>query len=238
MKGVLICGGTGSRLRPLTESVHKSLIPIGGKPMVFYPLQALLRAGIRDIMLITGPEHSGGFMQYLGSGATFSCAFTYRIQDEPKGIAQALGMAEAFAHGEPVCAILGDNIFTENISTHVQRFPGKGAHLFLKAVSDPERFGVAEVRGQAVISIEEKPRQPKTNLAVTGCYLFDPRCFEIVRKLRPSARGELEITDVSKQYLTWGELTATILQGEWVDAGTVEALQRAERLVSSPPTLA
>ena len=243
MKGILICGGTGSRLRPLTEKTHKSLLPIAGKPMIFYPLQILLKAGVEEIMLITGPEHSGSFMQYLGSGTKFGCSFTYRIQDEPKGIAQALGMAKAFAGEEPICALLGDNIFEENLSKHIHAFAGKGGHLFLKEVEDPERFGVAtidETKNQKlktsnsarVLSLEEKPKEPKSNLAVTGCYLYDARCFDIIRSLQPSARGELEITDVSKQYLVWGELTATVLAGEWVDAGTHESLRRAERLVS------
>ncbi len=207
---------------------------------MFYPLQILLQVGIQEIMIVTGPEHSGGFMQYLGSGAKFGCAFTYRIQDEPRGIAQALGMAEAFAGKEPICAILGDNIFTDDLSTHIQAFPGRGAHLFLKAVPDPERFGVAEIahssslpppRFAKVLSLEEKPTKPKTNLAVTGCYLYDVRCFSIIKELKPSARGELEITDVSKQYLAWGEITATVLTGDWVDAGTLEALKRAEEIV-------
>lgn len=260
MKGILICGGSGTRLRPLTEKTHKSLLPIGGKPMIFYPLQILLKAGIKEIMLVTGPEHSGAFMQYLGSGAKFGCSFTYRIQDKPKGIAQALGMAEAFADESPICALLGDNIFGEDLSKHIHSWSGQGGHLFLKEVTDPERFGVAtlrdapprhgepvEPRGGApqepalssskgdthdVLSLEEKPTKPKSNLAVTGCYLYDSRCFEIIRNLRPSARGELEITDVSKKYLAWGELTATVLRKEWVDAGTHEALKRAEELIS------
>lgn len=237
MKGILICGGTGSRLRPLTEKTHKSLLSVGGKPMVFYPLQILLKAGIREIMLITGPEHSGAFMQYLGSGTKLGCAFTYRIQDEPKGIAQALGMAEAFADEGPVCALLGDNLFEDDLSEHIHRFSGQGAHLFLKEVPDPQRFGVAEAKEVEsgkwkVESLEEKPKHPKSNLAVTGCYLYDNRCFEIIQSLKPSARGELEITDVSKQYLAWGELTATVLKGWWVDAGTRESLKRAEELVT------
>lgn len=233
MKGILICGGSGTRLRPLTEKTHKSLLPIGGKPMIFYPLQILLKAGIREIMLITGPEHSGAFMQYLGSGGKFDCAFTYRIQDEPKGIAQALGMAEAFADEEPLCALLGDNIFEDDLSNHIHRFPGQGAHLFLKEVTDPERFGVAGLNGDKVVSLEEKPKNPKSNLAVTGCYLYDNKCFKRIKRLKPSARGELEITDLSKHYINNNELTATIVTGEWVDAGTHEALKRAEMLVQT-----
>ena len=233
MKGVLICGGKGTRLLPLTAKTHKSLLPVGGKPMVLYPLQVLLDAGITEIMLITGPEFAGDFMQFLGSGAKWNCSFTYRIQDEPKGIAQALGMAAAFADDKPICALLGDNIFADNLSKHIHNFSGKGAHLFVKEVSDPERFGVAELQGEKVISLEEKPKKPKSNLAVTGCYLYDSRCFDIIKTLPPSARGELEITDVSKQYLAWGELTATVLTGEWIDAGTHESLKRAEELVQT-----
>jgi glucose-1-phosphate thymidylyltransferase len=168
MKGILICGGRGTRLLPLTENTHKSLLHIGGKPLVVYPLQVLLDAGITDIMLITGPEHAGGFMQFLGSGSAFACNFTYRIQDEPKGIAHALAMAESFADGQPVCALLGDNIFQDNLSKVIHNFSGEGGHLFLKEVPDPERFGVAELDSDRVISMEEKPKKPKSNLAVTG----------------------------------------------------------------------
>ena len=253
MKGILICGGKGTRLLPLTKNTHKSLLPVGGKPMVLYPLQVLLDAGIHEIMLITGPEFAGNFMQFLGSGAKFGCSFTYRIQDEPKGIAQALGMAESFADGKPVCALLGDNIFEDNLAEHIHAFrekggspsearSAKGGHLFLKEVPDPERFGVATLRdaplrgapqgnSAVVTSLEEKPLNPKTNLAVTGCYLYDARCFEIIHSLKPSARGELEITDVSRAYLEADELTATVLRGAWIDAGTHESLQRAENLV-------
>ncbi len=231
MKGILICGGKGTRLLPLTAKTHKSLLPVGGKPMVLYPLQVLLDAGIKEIMLITGPEFAGDFMQCLGSGAKWNCEFTYRIQDEPRGIAHALGMAEAFADQEPVCALLGDNIFEDNLSESIHNFSGKGAHLFLKEVTDPERFGVAEIEGERVVNLEEKPEHPKSTLAVTGCYLYDPRCFKIIETLPPSARGELEIPDVSKQYLRWGELTATKLTGDWIDAGTHDSLKRAEELV-------
>jgi len=231
MKGILICGGLGTRLKPLTDVTHKSLIRVGEKPLISYPLQVLLNAGITDIMVITGPEHAGNFMQFLGSGASFGCNFTYRIQDEPKGIAHALGMAESFADEQPVCALLGDNIFEEDLSEHIKSFAGKGGHLFLKEVEDPERFGIAELDGNKVTSMEEKPANPKSNLAVTGCYLYGGDCFQIIHKLAPSDRGELEITDVSSTYLARGELTATILKGEWIDAGTHEALRRAEELV-------
>ena len=231
MKGILICGGKGTRLLPLTKDTHKSLLPVGGKPLVLYTLQVLLDADITDIMVITVPEFAGDFMQFLGSGAKWNCHFTYRIQDEPIGIAHALGMAESFADEQPVCALLGDNVFEDNLAKHIHAFGGSGGHHFLKEVLDPERFGVAELDGNKVISLEEKPKEPKSNLAVTGCYLYGGDCFEIIRGLKPSARGELEITDVSKAYLERGELTATVLQGEWIDAGTHEALKKAEELV-------
>lgn len=231
MKGILICGGSGTRLKPLTEVTHKSLIRVGDKPLILYPLQILLDADITDIMVITGPEFAGNFMQFLGSGARWNCHFTYRIQDKPIGIAHALGMAESFADEQPVCALLGDNIFEDNLAEHIHAFEGSGGHHFLKEVSDPKRFGVVELDGNKVISLEEKPQKPKSNLAVTGCYLYGGDCFEIIRDLKPSARGELEITDVSKAYLERGELTATVLKGGWVDAGTHKALKEAEKLV-------
>jgi glucose-1-phosphate thymidylyltransferase len=233
MKGILICGGSGTRLKPLTDTTHKSLLKVGGKPLIHYPLKVLLDAGITDIMLITGPTFAGDFMQFLGSGAKFGCDFTYRIQDEPKGIAHALALAESFADEEPVCAMLGDNIFAENLSEDIKAFEGSGGHLFLKEVDDPERFGVAEIANRNVTSLEEKPESPKSNLAVTGCYLFAGDCFEIIKTLKPSDRGELEITDVSKAYLDRNELTATVIEKEWIDAGTFEALEKAEEIVKN-----
>ncbi|MBT3835234.1 NTP transferase domain-containing protein, partial [Candidatus Peribacteria bacterium] len=228
------------RLKPLTDTTHKSLLKVGGKPLIHYPLKVLLDAGITDIMLITGPTFAGDFMQFLGSGAKFGCDFTYRIQDEPKGIAHALALAESFADEEPVCAMLGDNIFANNLSEDIKAFEGNGGHLFLKEVDDPERFGVAETAIRdprsaisEVISLEEKPETPKSNLAVTGCYLFAGDCFEIIKTLNPSDRGELEITDVSKAYLDRNELTATVIEKDWIDAGTFEALERAEEIVKN-----
>jgi len=226
MKGVLICGGTGSRLRPLTEVTNKSLLPVYDKPLIFYPLQKLLDAGIKDILMISGNEHIDQMAGFLGSGARFGCSFSYRVQDQPKGIAQALGMAEEFIDGASVCALLGDNIFFDNLAPIIRTFE-KGAHLFLKEVSDPERFGVVEVKNGNVLSIEEKPAQPKSHLIQTGCYLYDHRCFEVIRNLKPSARGEYEISDVSKWYIEQGEANATILQDEWIDAGTFESLFKA-----------
>ncbi len=230
MKGVLICGGTGSRLRPLTEITNKSLLPVYDRPLLLFPLQTLVDGGVRDIIVISSNEHIDQMASFLGSGERFGCKFSYRVQDRPGGIAQALGMAEEFAAGDSVCAILGDNVYFDNLAPTIANFT-TGAHLFLKAVPDAQRFGVAEMRGDRVISIEEKPLVPKSNLAVTGCYLYDNRCFDVIRNLKPSARGELEITDVSRWYVEKGELQADLLKEEWVDAGTFESLHRAATLV-------
>lgn len=232
MKGVLICGGTGSRLRPLTEITNKSLLPVYDKPLLLYPLQTLVGAGIKEIIVISGTEHIEQMASFLGSGTRFGCKFSYRVQDQAGGIAQALGMAEEFAAGDSVCAILGDNIYFDDVAPAIASFRS-GAHVFLKEVSDPERFGVAELRGTSVVGIEEKPQEPKSNFAVTGCYVYDNRCFEIIKNLTPSARGEYEITDVSQWYAKAGALTATVLQDAWIDAGTFESLHEAAVLVRS-----
>ncbi|PIR48373.1 spore coat protein [Candidatus Peregrinibacteria bacterium CG10_big_fil_rev_8_21_14_0_10_55_24] len=230
MKGVLICGGTGSRLKPLTEVTNKSLLPVYDKPLLLYPLQVLFDAGIKEIAVVTGNDHMEQIASFLGSGKRFDCSFTFAVQEKPEGIAQALGLAGEFANGESVCAILGDNIFFDDLSPAIRGFQ-KGGHIFLKEVPDPQRFGVAQVRGETVVALEEKPKEPKSNLAQTGCYLFDHRCFEVIRSLKPSARGELEITDVSRWYMEQGELSATTLSDEWLDAGTFESLFRAAQLV-------
>ncbi|MBI2524260.1 NTP transferase domain-containing protein, partial [Candidatus Peregrinibacteria bacterium] len=228
MRGVLICGGTGSRLKPLTDITNKSLLPVYDKPLILYPLNTLLNAGIRRIAVITGTEHIDQMTAFLGSGSRFGCEFAYRVQDTPGGIAQALGLAEDFAQGESICAILGDNVYFDDLSPNIRSFK-KGGHVFLKEVPDPERFGIAEITTNYklqttnycnVLSIEEKPKHPRSNLAITGCYLYDARCFEVIRNLAPSARGEMEITDVSRWYLDHRELTASILEKEWIDAGT------------------
>ncbi len=230
MKGVLICGGSGTRLKPLTEITNKSLLPVYDKPLILYPLQVLLDAGMKEIAVISGSEHVDQMAGFLGSGERFGCEFSYRVQDKANGIAQALGLAENFVGGDSVCAILGDNIYFDDLSSRIQSFT-KGAHLFLKEVEDPERFGVAEIKGETVVSIEEKPKKPKTNMAVTGCYVYDERCFDIIRNLKPSARGEYEISDVSAWYAERGLAKATTLQKEWVDAGTFDSLFRAADLV-------
>jgi len=237
MKGVLICGGTGSRLRPLTEITNKSLLPVYDRPLILYPLDTLLKGGIREIAIVTGTEHIDQIAAFLGSGSKFGCEFAFKVQEKPGGIAQALGLAEEFAAGESLCAILGDNIFFDDLSPAITNFQS-GAHVFLKEVPDPQRFGVAtlvqtrdpRVSEITIATIEEKPKNPKSNLAITGCYLYDNQCFEIIKNLQPSARGELEITDVSKAYLGLGKLKASVLQREWIDAGTFESLFQASQL--------
>lgn len=231
MKGVLICGGTGSRLRPLTEITNKSLLPVYDKPLILYPLQQLLEAGILEIIIISGNEHIDQMASFLGSGSRFGCHLSYRVQDKPEGIAQALGMAQEFAAGESVCAILGDNVYFDRLSDAIRNFT-TGGHVFLKEVPDAQRFGVAELDSNGtVISLEEKPSQPKSKYAVTGCYVYDSRCFDIIKNLQPSARGEFEITDVSRWYMEQGQLVATVLKDEWIDAGTFESLYRAAHSV-------
>lgn len=231
MKGVLICGGTGSRLRPLTQITHKSLLPVYDQPLIYYPLHTLLQAGITEIVVVTSPESAGPLMQYLGSGATFGCVFTYRIQDTPGGIAQALLLAKDATGTEDVCAILGDNVFLDDITTAVEQFTG-GAHLFVKQVHDPERFGVVEMHNGIVTSIEEKPTDPKSNLVQTGCYLYDSHYAVAITTLVPSERGELEITDLNRYYLNSNKLQATVLKNEWVDAGTFESLHEASGIIA------
>ncbi len=230
MKGVLICGGTGSRLRPLTDVTNKSLLPVYDKPLLLYPLQVLLDAGIREIAVVTGTEHIDQIAKFLGSGSQFDCEFSFKVQETPGGIAQALGLAEEFADEDSVCAILGDNVYFDAISDTISSFGG-GAQVFLKEVEDPTRFGVVELSEGAILSIEEKPTNPKSNLALTGCYLFDHRCFHVIQNLQPSPRGEFEITDVVKWYHKEGNISATILKQEWIDAGTFESLFQASQLV-------
>ncbi|MFA6328072.1 MAG: sugar phosphate nucleotidyltransferase [Candidatus Micrarchaeia archaeon] len=232
MKGIILAGGKGTRLHPLTKVTNKHLLPVYNQPMVYYPIQMLARAGITRIMVITGPESAGDFMSLLGSGREMGLEFTYRIQDEPGGIAQALSMAEDFAGAEKVAVALGDNIFSNDLSQAINGFErsDEGARLFLKKVGDPERFGVAEVKGGKIISIEEKPSAPKSNYAVTGLYLYAPDVFGIIGKLKPSGRGELEITDVNNHYVKQGKAGYSILEGEWSDAGTFESLYRASEI--------
>jgi len=232
MKGVILAGGTGSRLYPLTKVTNKHLLPVYDKPMIYYPIRTLINAGIKEIMIVSGKGHAGHFLELLGSGSELGVRITYEIQDEAGGIAQALGLAEDFADNGPVTMILGDNIFQENILDSVKSF-SSGAKIFLKEVPDAHRFGVAEIDGNRIVSIEEKPRVPKSNFAVTGLYIYDSKVFEIIRNLKPSGRGELEITDVNNAYVKMGEMEYSVLKGFWSDAGTFESLFRASELVKN-----
>lgn len=232
MKGIILAGGTGSRLYPLTKVTNKHLLPVGRYPMIFHAVHKMKQVGIRDILIVTGKEHMGEVVYLLGSGSEMGVSFTYRVQDDAGGIAQALGLAEQFVGNDQMLIILGDNVFEDNIQEYVENFKaqGSGAKILLQKVDDPQRFGVAELSGDYIISIEEKPAQPKSNYAVTGIYMYDNNVFDIIKKLHPSARGELEITDVNNAYIQRGELTYDILQGWWTDAGTHASLSRANEL--------
>ncbi len=237
LRGVVLAGGTGSRLRPLTNVTNKHLLPVGQKPMIYYPIEKLTGIGIEEILIVTGIEHMGDVVGLLGSGREFGCRFTYKVQDKAGGIAQALGLAENFANGQPMAVILGDNIFQSNLKIHAERFVEQdgGARLLLKQVPDPERFGVAEICDGKVLCIEEKPKRPKSNYAITGIYFYDGGVFDIIRTLKPSGRGELEITDVNNSYIRTGQLGCDLLEGWWTDAGTFESLVRASELVIREP---
>jgi glucose-1-phosphate thymidylyltransferase len=233
VKGIILAGGTGSRLGSLVRATNKHLLPVGDEPMVYHPLRKLIAAGIRDILIVTGTEHIGLVVQALGSGRDFACELTYRVQDRAGGIAEALGLARDFSHGESIAVLLGDNIFQDDITPFVKKFEEqkKGARILLKEVDDPERFGVAEVKGDRIVGIEEKPKKAKSQLAVTGIYMYDAAVFEIVKTLKPSGRGELEITDVNNAYISRGELAYDLLPGWWTDAGTLPSLARANELI-------
>ena len=231
MKGVILAGGTGSRLFPLTKVTNKHLLPVGSQPMIYYPIQKLVECGIEEILIVTGTEHMGDVVNLLGSGREFDCHFTYKVQDQAGGIAQALGLAEHFASGEPVTVILGDNIFEASLKEAVTSYEGHGARLLIKEVADPHRYGVAEIEGDRILSVEEKPEHPKSNYCVTGIYMFDAKVFDYIKTLKPSGRGELEITDVNNQYIRDGELKYSILKGWWTDAGTPESYRKANELM-------
>jgi len=236
MKGVILAGGLGSRLLPLTKITNKHLLPIYDKPMIYYPLQTLVGAGIDDILLVTGGNNAGDFLRLLGNGKEFGLRhLNYSYQEGEGGIADALSLAEYFADGEPIVVILGDNIIEKDIAQAVRNFKkqGEGAKILLKEVADPWRFGVAELSGDKVINIEEKPKDPKSNFVVTGIYMFDATVFDFIKKLEPSKRGELEITDVNNMYIKRGNMTYEALEGWWTDAGTIESLFRASSLVAS-----
>lgn len=228
MKGVILAGGQGNRLKPLTEVTNKHLLPIYNKPMIFHPLNTLVQAGIKDILIVTGPTHAGSFLQLLGDGRKFGCNLQFTVQEKAEGIAHAVGLTRNFVGDESFAVILGDNIFEDDLSKEIRNHEDKkGAHVFLKELDDANRFGVAELVGEKVIGIEEKPKQPKSNYAVTGLYVFDNTAFEIIAGLSPSNRGEYEITDVNNEYIKNNALTATVLKKRWTDAGTFESLFRA-----------
>jgi len=235
MKGVILAGGLGTRLFPLTKVTNKHLLPVYDKPMIYYPIQTLINAGIDDILVVTGGNNAGDFLKLLGNGKEFGLRhINYTYQEGEGGIAEALRLAEFFAAGEKVCVVLGDNIIEKNIRNAVESFRKQkgGAKILLKEVPDPHRFGVAEWKGDRIVSVEEKPKKPKSNFAVIGIYLYDPAVFDIIKTLRPSGRGELEITDVNNRYIEGGLMTWDVLEGWWTDAGTFESLLRANLLVS------
>lgn len=229
IKGVILAGGTGSRLYPLTKVTNKHLLPVGRQPMIFHPIKKLTGAGIDEILIVTGVEHMGDIVTLLGSGQEFGCRFTYKVQDQAGGIAQALGLAENFVGLDKMCVILGDNVFQDDLTPFVEHFSAQktGAKILIKEVADPQRFGVVEMKKDKVLSIVEKPKKPKSNFAVVGIYFYDAEVFGLIKQLKPSGRGELEITDVNQSYLSKGELTYDIISGWWSDAGTFESLERA-----------
>ena len=235
MKGIVLAGGLGTRLRPLTVVTNKHLLPVYDQPMIYYPIQALVNAGINDIMIVTGGNNAGDFLKLLGNGKAFGLKhLNYTYQEGEGGIAAALSLVEHFATGEPICVILGDNIIEGNIRSAVRayRHQGGGAKILLKKVTDPQRFGVPELDGRRVVRIDEKPKEPKSDYAVIGIYLYDSDVFDIIRTLKPSGRGELEITDVNNAYIEREDLTWDELEGWWTDAGTFESLLHATNLVA------
>ncbi len=236
MKGVILAGGLGTRMLPLTKITNKHLLPVYDRPMIYFPIQTLVDAGITEIVVVTGGQYAGDFLNLLGNGKAFGLKrINYAYQEGEGGIADALRLAREFTGDDAICVILGDNILENPIKAHVDQFKaqGKGAKILLKEVHDPHRFGVAEVADNGnVLSIEEKPRAPKSNLAVIGVYMYDAHVYEIISTLKPSARGELEITDVNNAYLREGTLTSSTIDGWWTDAGTFPSLYRASRLVA------
>ncbi|MDD5327078.1 MAG: sugar phosphate nucleotidyltransferase [Phycisphaerae bacterium] len=235
LRGVILAGGTGSRLKPLTKVTNKHLLPVGQKPMIYYPIEKLTSIGIKQILIVTGVEYMGDVVGLLGSGREFGCRFTYRVQDEAGGIAQALGLAENFA--QRLAVILGDNIFHANLKSYADKFASQkaGARILLKKVSSPQRFGVARISNGKIVAIDEKPEKPKSDYAVTGVYFYDDSVFDIIRTLKPSARREFEISDVNNAYIEKGLLEYDILDGWWTDAGTFESLLTANELVAKEP---
>tara|TARA_Y100000310_G_C20638516_1_gene792546 strand:+ start:371 stop:1183 length:813 start_codon:yes stop_codon:yes gene_type:complete len=233
MKGIILAGGKGLRLYPLTKVTNKHLLPIGKEPMIFNPIRKLIEAGIKDILIVTSTEHMGSIVNLLGSGDELKVNFTYKVQESSKGIAHALSLAQNFVHDDKMVVILGDNITTGSIAPFIKKFEeqGKGAKVLLKKVEDPTRFGVAAIDEQQVLEIKEKPDKPKSNYAVIGYYMYDSKVFDIISKLKPSDRGEYEITDVNNEYIKMGELTYDFLEAEWTDAGTFNSLLYANNMM-------
>jgi glucose-1-phosphate thymidylyltransferase len=235
MKGVILAGGLGTRLYPLTKITNKHLLPVYDQPMIYYPIRTLINAGIEDIMIVTGGNSAGDFLRLLGNGKDFGLRhLNYTYQEGEGGIADALSLVEHFADESPVCVVLGDNIIERNIRDAADEYrrQGSGAKILLKKVTDPQRFGVPELEGDKVVRIEEKPAEPRSEYAVTGIYFYDPTVFAIIKTLKPSGRGELEITDVNNHYIERGDMTWNELEGWWTDAGTFESLLRASNLVA------
>ncbi|HJQ67462.1 MAG TPA: sugar phosphate nucleotidyltransferase [Blastocatellia bacterium] len=235
MKGIVLAGGLGTRLAPLTRITNKHLLPVYDRPMIYYPIQTLIDAGISDILVVTGGNSAGDFLKLLRNGAQFGLKHVnYAYQEGEGGIAAALSLAEDFADSGPVCVVLGDNILEKGIAPHVKKFrhQGAGAKILFSEVPDPQRFGVPVIEGERLVAIEEKPTEPKTPYAVIGVYMYDNRVFEIIKTLEPSGRGELEITDVNNAYIKSGDITWDIIEGWWTDAGTFDSLLRASNLVA------
>jgi glucose-1-phosphate thymidylyltransferase len=235
MKGIVLAGGLGSRMYPLTKVTNKHLLPIYDKPMIYYPIETLVGAGIREILVVTGGKNAGDFLRLLGNGKEFGLNhINYTYQEGEGGIAAALALAEFFADGGPICVILGDNIIEKSIARYAENFRNQknGARILLKEVEDPQRFGVPEIHGDKIIRIDEKPAVPASNYAVTGIYMYDGDVFDIVKTLKPSKRGELEITDVNNAYIDRGRMSYDILDGWWTDAGTFDSLLKASNLVA------
>ena len=236
MKGVILAGGLGTRLQPMTRVTNKHLLPIYDRPMIYYPLQQMVAAGLTEILIVTGGNSAGDFLKLLGNGKEFGLKhLNYTYQEGEGGIAEALGLAEHFSDGEPLCVILGDNLFQDSLAPHVAAFreQGAGAMILLKEVEDAHRFGVVEMEGDRITRIVEKPADPPTKLAVTGCYFLDGQVFDVIRGLERSERGELEITDVNNAYIARGQMEYRVLEGWWTDAGTIPSLYRAAQLVAS-----
>ena len=230
MKGIILSGGSATRLKPCTKVTSKQLLPVYNRPMIYYPLNTLLKAGIKEILIIVAPERAGDYLNLLGSGRTFGAKFTYEIQDEPRGLAEAFILGEDFIDKENVAMILGDNIFEDDFTFEIKEFKS-GGKIFVKQVPDPERFGIVEFdKDKKVISIEEKPEKPKSDYCVTGLYIYDSQVVEVAKSLKPSKRGELEITDINNYYLKKGQLEVAMVKGEWVDAGTFDSLLYAQNL--------